>query len=218
MPQIFHPSMNVISRLSIVAVVLAVPLIGTGAYVFNQSYGINMGVPLEQPVQFSHKHHVTDDGLDCRYCHTSVETGAFAGVPSTEVCMSCHSQLWSDSPLLEPVRESQRTGTPIEWARVHDLPDFAYFNHSIHVKKGVGCVSCHGRVDQMPITWKVSNLTMGWCLDCHRNPQKHLRPRERVFDLAWKPDEDQEAMGRRLMQEYHLLDPLQMQSCSTCHN
>ncbi len=147
MPQIFHPSMNTISRLSILGTAAAVPLLGIATYGLNMSYVVNRRMPLEQPAPFSHKHHVSDDGIDCRYCHTSVERSAFAGVPPTETCMTCHSQIWTDSPLLEPVRESFRTGTSIEWQRVHDLPDFVYFNHSIHIKKGISCVSCHGRVE-----------------------------------------------------------------------
>src|SRR5437660_2869412 len=141
-------------------------------------------VTREQPVQLSHKHHVGDDGIDCRYCHTSVEKSAFAGVPPTETCMTCHSQIWTESPLLAPVRESYRTGRPIQWQRVHDLPDFVYFNHSIHIKKGIGCVSCHGRIDEMPITRKHQTLSMRWCLSCHRSPEKNMRPHEKVFDLA----------------------------------
>jgi hypothetical protein len=231
MPQIFHPSTNTIAKLSIVAVVLGVPTIGVASYAFNLSYGINLNVPLDQPVQFSHKHHVGDDGIDCRYCHTSVEKSAYAGVPPTETCMTCHSQLWSESPLLEPVRESYRTGRPIQWERVHDLPDFAFFNHSIHLKKGIGCVSCHGRVDEMPITRKHSDLSMRWCLDCHRNPEPNLRPQSRIFDLAWKlvPSE-REGTVTEVIQEsdtmrqirvspdvYNILGRHQMTNCSTCH-
>jgi hypothetical protein len=218
MPQLFHPSTNTISRLSIVGVVLAIPLISVGGYAYNLSYGIGLNVPLDQPVKFSHKHHVGDDGIDCRYCHTSVEKSAFAGVPSTEVCMTCHSQIWTDSPNLKPVLESYRSGRPIAWARVHDLPDFVFFNHSIHIKKGVACVSCHGQIDEMPITWKAKNLSMRWCLDCHRNPAKQIRPREHVFEMKWKPEENQTALGRRLMEEYHVLNPFQLTNCSTCHH
>ncbi len=218
MAQIFHPSMNVISKVSIWSAVLGMPVLFGLGYLFNQSYAIQLKVPLEQPVQFSHKHHVLDDGIDCRYCHTSVDKAAFAGLPPTETCMTCHSQIWTNSPLLEPVRESFRTGRPLKWQRVHDLPDFVYFNHSIHVKKGVGCVSCHGRVDEMPITYKENDLTMRWCLNCHRNPEQFLRPRERVYDLAWKPSTAQEAMGKQLVEQYHLLSKFQMTNCSTCHH
>jgi hypothetical protein len=160
---------------------------------------------------------VADAGIDCRYCHTSVEQSAFAGIPPTKTCMNCHAQLWADSPILEPVRESWRTGRSIEWVRVHNLADFAYFNHSIHVSKGVGCVTCHGRVDEMPLMWKVNTLYMEWCLECHRNPERYLRPREHVFSMDWQPTEDQVALGRRLMQEYKIRDVRLLTSCSTCH-
>lgn len=218
MAQLFHPSTNVLSKLSIVSIALGVPVLGLAVYGFNMTYATELKVPKEQPVEFSHKHHVGDDGIDCRYCHTSVDKSNFAGMPSTYTCMTCHSQLWSDSPELAPVRESFRTGKPIQWNRVHDLPDFAYFNHSIHVKKGVGCVSCHGRVDEMPLVYKEKDLTMKWCIDCHRNPEKALRPRERVFDIAWKPQEDQEKLGKRLVEEYHVLGKFQLTNCSTCHH
>lgn len=216
MAQIFHPSTNTVSRLSILTVGLTLAAISYAGYYGNLTYGNRLNVPIEQPVQFSHKHHVTDDGIDCRYCHTSVDKAAFAGLPPTETCMTCHSQIWKDSPLLEPVRESARTGKPIEWTRVHDLPDFVYFDHSIHVKKGVGCVSCHGPVDQMPITWRNETMTMGWCLDCHREPEKFLRPRERVYDMSWKPA-NQIEMGRRLVKEYKILPSHQLTNCSICH-
>ena len=135
-------------------------------------------MPREQPIPFSHAHHVGGLGIDCRYCHTSVETSSFAGIPPTKTCMNCHSQIWSTSPTLEPVRESFRTGVSIQWTRVNDLPDYVYFNHSIHVNKGIGCESCHGRVDRMPLTWQENSLQMDWCLDCHRDPGKHIRPRD----------------------------------------
>jgi hypothetical protein len=217
MAQIFHPSINVIAKLSIVGVALAVPLIGVAGYAFNMSYSAEVRQPKEQPVEFSHKHHVGDDGIDCRYCHTSVDKDAFAGLPDTHTCMSCHSQIWTDSPLLEPVRESYRTGKPLRWTRVHDLPDFVYFNHSIHIKKGIGCYSCHGRVDEMPMMWKENTLTMDWCIDCHRHPEKNIRPREEVFNVAWQGKGNQEQQGRQLVNEYHVLHPYQITNCSTCH-
>src|SRR5262249_46164795 len=139
----------------------------------------------EQPVPFSHRHHVGGIGLDCRYCHTTVEVSSFAGIPPTKTCMNCHSQIWTNSAMLEPVRESFRSGKSIEWNRVHHLAGFVYFDHSIHVKKGVGCVTCHGRVDQMPLTWQESSLQMEWCLGCHRNPERFVRPREQVFSMDW---------------------------------
>ena len=136
-------------------------------------------------------------GIDCRYCHTSVETEGFAGMPPTHTCMTCHSQIWSDSPMLEPVRASLRERKPLAWTRVHDLPDFVYFHHGIHVQKGVACVSCHGRVDQMPLTWKEEPMTMEWCLNCHRHPERHLRPKEEVFLMDWVPPSRPAVAGPR---------------------
>ena len=218
MAQIFHPSTNVISKLSIVAVAILVPLLGVAGYGYNMTYGLDLEVPIEQPIQFSHQHHVTDDGIDCRYCHSSVDKGNSAGMPSTEVCMTCHSQIWKESPLIKPIHDSYRANKPIQWTRVHDLPDFVYFNHSIHVRKGVSCVSCHGQVNKMPITWKAKDLSMAWCLDCHRNPTKNLRPREHVYNLDWKSEEPQETVGKELIQKYHVLSEIQLTSCSTCHH
>jgi hypothetical protein len=186
MAQLFHPTSNVISKLTIVAVLLAVPLLGAAAYSINMIYGYKYFVPVEQPVQFSHRHHVGDDGIDCRYCHTSVEKAATAGMPPTHTCMTCHSQIWSDSPELQAVRASYTSGQPIRWNRVHDMPDFVYFNHSIHVRKGVSCETCHGRVDEKQLMFKSHTMTMSWCLDCHRNPEKFIRPRETVFAMGWK--------------------------------
>jgi hypothetical protein len=170
--------------------------------------------PIVQPVQFDHRHHVVDDGIDCRYCHTSVERGPSAGIPSTAVCMNCHSQVWNRSPRLLPVRESYFTGQAIPWVRVHRVPDFVYFDHSIHVNKGIGCESCHGRVDQMPAIEQVMPLTMTWCLDCHRNPAPHLRPLDQITTMGWKPEGDPIALSRDLMKR---LDVHARTSCTTCH-
>jgi len=176
-----------------------------------------VGVARRQPVPFSHKHHVGDDGIDCRYCHTSVEESAFAGIPPTKTCMNCHTQIWADSPMLEPVRESWRTGRSLEWVRVHKLADFVYFNHSIHVNKGVGCSTCHGRVDQMPLIAKANSLYMEWCLECHRAPERFVRPREYVFSMEYQPPEDQLSLGRKLVKEYRIQSTAYLTSCSTCH-
>src|SRR6187431_275631 len=174
MSQIFHRSTNTLSKVSIFgSIFFIVGVTWVLAEIQRSSYNTRAFVEREQPVQFSHKHHVGDDGIDCRYCHTSVETSSFAGIPPTKTCMNCHTQIWPDSPMLEPVRESFRTGKSIQWTRVHNLPGFVYFNHSIHVHKGIGCVTCHGRVDEMPLTWQVHTLYMDWCLDCHRNPEQH---------------------------------------------
>ncbi len=171
----------------------------------------------EQPVPFSHAHHVGGLGIDCLYCHTSVETSSFAGIPPTKTCMNCHQQIWATSPELEPVRESFRTGRSIEWTRVHDLPGFVYFDHSIHVNKGVGCETCHGRVDQMPLMWQEASLQMSWCLDCHRQPEKYVRPREHIYTMGYEPPGGQLETGRRLVAEYGIRDANILTSCSTCH-
>ncbi|HMF12639.1 MAG TPA: cytochrome c3 family protein [Gemmataceae bacterium] len=166
---------------------------------------------------FSHERHVGQLGIDCRYCHTSVEESSFAGMPPTKTCMNCHQQIWFGSDVLEPVRESYRTGRAIEWQRIHNLPEFVYFDHSIHVNKGVGCVQCHGRVDQMPFTYQEQSLLMSWCVDCHRDPKAHLRPREAVFSMTWKPPVDQPKLGDELLKRYRIRDADQLTSCSRCH-
>jgi hypothetical protein len=215
MAQLFHRSTNTVARVSIFAAVIAVGLLlWTADAVYRSSYFTDVGVPLEQVVPFSHKHHVNGLGLDCRYCHTSVEQSAFAGIPPTETCMTCHSQIWLDSPMLEPVRESFRTNTPLRWNRVHDLPDFVYFDHSAHVQNGIGCTSCHGQVDQMPLMWRDASLYMEWCLECHRAPEQYTRPREDVFSVDWQPPSDQLERGRKLVREYQIET---FTNCSTCH-
>jgi formamidopyrimidine-DNA glycosylase len=215
MAQIFHRSTNTISRVSLFGgVALILVVVATLAAINRSSYLTEVGVARSQPVQFSHKHHVSDDGIDCRYCHTSVEESSFAGIPSTKICMNCHTQIWPDSPILEPVRESFRTGKSLQWTRVHNLPGFAYFDHSIHVHKGIGCVTCHGRVDQMPLMWRENTLYMEWCLECHRNPERFVRPREQVFNMDWQPPVDQITLGHKLVQEYKIES---LTSCSVCH-
>ena len=215
MPQIFHRSTNTISRVSIFGGAFIVAgLLAVGGLVFRSPYVTGVGNAVEQPIPFSHKHHVGDDGIDCRYCHTSVENSSFAGLPPTQTCMNCHSQLFSNSPLLAPVVESFRTGKPIAWNRVHNLPDFVFFNHSIHIQKGIGCVTCHGQVDQMPLIWKAQSMQMTWCLDCHRDPAKYVRPREQVFNLNYHPTEDQGTLGPKLVQQYGIQSKT---NCSTCH-
>ncbi|MCI0403974.1 MAG: cytochrome c family protein [Acidobacteria bacterium] len=215
MAQVFHPSTNTIARLSIFGFIFIVGGLGWAVLEVNRSaYVTQAYVARTQPVPFSHKHHVGGMGIDCRYCHTSVETSSFAGLPPTKTCMNCHAQVWAQASILEPVRESLRTDESIRWVRVHDLPDFVFFNHSIHLNKGVGCSSCHGRVDQMPLMWSVSPLQMEWCLDCHRQPEKYVRPREAVFDMAWTPPPDQLARGAELVKKYQIR---KLDSCSTCH-
>lgn len=217
MAQIFHPKTNILSRVSlIVGGLLAGGLLSLLLALARSPYVNQVGVAREQPVPFSHKHHVNGLGIDCRYCHTSVEEVAFAGIPATKTCMTCHSQIWTEAPVLEPVRASFRTDTSLEWIRVHDLPDFVYFNHSIHVRKGVGCVTCHGRVDQMPLVMKVNSLDMEWCIGCHRQPERNLRPREEVFHMDWKFEGDQLALGKSLIEKYHI-DKAKLTNCSICH-
>ena len=215
MAQIFHRSTNTISRVSIFGAVFIVAALAWAGAAFNRSdYVTEAFVAREQPVQFSHKHHVGGIGIDCRYCHTSVETSSMAGIPPTETCMTCHSEIWADSPTLEPVRASWRTNRSLQWTRVHDLPDYVYFDHSIHVHKGIGCVTCHGRVDRMPLMWRVTRLHMEWCLDCHRAPGRYIRPREQVFSMTWVAGEDQAVLGPRLVREYNVS---KLTDCYTCH-
>ena len=228
MSQIFSKSANSISRVSIVgAALLAGLLLGLVYELGNSPWVTRQNVAREQPIQFSHERHVAGNGIDCRYCHTSVEQSRFAGIPPTKTCMNCHSQIFSNSPFLEPVRTSFNSNTPLRWVRVHDLPDFVYFDHSIHVNKGVGCTTCHGAVDKMPLMYQASSLQMQWCLDCHRNPEKNVRPREAVFRVDYQQPSssnpvtaggatftDQMELGKALVAEYQIQ---KLTSCSTCH-
>jgi cytochrome c7-like protein len=215
MSQIFHPSTNTFSRLSIFGGIFILSfLVWAWAELNASNYATRAKVPIEQPVPFSHEHHVGGLGIDCRYCHTSVEDSSFAGIPPTKTCMNCHSQIWRTSPMLEPVRESFRTDKSIRWIRVHDLPDFVYFNHSIHVAKGVGCTTCHGPINRMPLTWQEASLQMSWCLDCHRHPERFVRPKSEVFSVTYLPPSDQLELGRKLVKEYRIQS---LTSCSTCH-
>jgi len=215
MSQIFHPSTNTISRVSIFG---AVFLVSGGLWLLQQvnrsPYVTQAFVTREQPVPFSHAHHVGDVGIDCRYCHTTVETSAFAGIPPTKTCMNCHAQLFNDSPTLEPVRASFRTGMPLVWTRVHDLPDFVYFDHSIHVNKGVACVTCHGRVDRMALVWQESSLLMEWCVACHRNPGPSVGERAQVTNPFVEPPMRGDVHAAELLGEYNVRTRT---DCSTCH-
>jgi len=218
MPQIFHPSANTLSRLTIYGSVVVIlgPVVLT-YLLFRSPYQTHVGVVEPQPVPFSHEHHVKGLGIDCRYCHTTVETSSFAGLPPTHTCMTCHSQIWSTSPMLEPVRSSLAANRPIVWTRVHDLPDFVYFHHGIHIQKGIGCVSCHGRVDQMPMMWKEEPLTMEWCLACHRHPERHLREKRQIFNMDWSPPAgEQLEIGRDLIKREHI-EVDRLTNCSVCH-
>ncbi len=218
MSQLFPRHTNVYSRLSILAVVAFLGFLGLVVAILHMSgYNTGQGNFVEQPVQFSHAHHVGGMGIDCRYCHTSVEESAFANIPPTKTCMNCHSQIWANAPILEPVRASFRDNKPLNWTRVNDLPDFVYFNHSIHVKQGIGCDTCHGPVDRMPLMYQEASLQMSWCVDCHRDPAKHVRPRDQVFNMRWTRPPDDPGMGARLVKEYGIAGVEQLTSCSTCH-
>jgi hypothetical protein len=215
MPQIFHRSTNTIARVSIFGAVLIVAsLLLLIAEVQRSPWVTDAHVARDQPIQFSHERHVGGNGIDCRYCHTSVEDSPFAGIPPTKTCMNCHSQLFAQSPFLLPVRASFERGRAIEWTRVHNLPDFVHFDHSIHVNKGVGCTTCHGPVDRMPLMAQETSLQMEWCLGCHRRPEQYVRPRAAVFDVNYEPPSDQVALGTRLVAEYQIQ---KLTSCSTCH-
>ena len=219
MGQLFHRGANNVAKITImVAIVLA----GVAFYVYTQiarsGYLTGVFVERQQPVQFSHKHHTGDDGIDCRYCHTTVETSYSAGIPPTQTCMNCHSQIWADSPYLEPVRASFRENKPIEWVRVHDVPEFAYFNHSIHIAKGVGCASCHGQIDDMPAVLQVNTLQMEWCLQCHRDPAPNIRPKAAIYDMKWTPADMTPEQQREVDEKIKSLRSKEMlTSCSTCH-
>jgi len=204
--------------MSIFGALASVAMIVLASIVYIQSsYGTNAGLSRVQPIPFSHQHHVGILGIDCRYCHTTVEHSPFAGMPETKTCMNCHSQIWVSSQVLAPVRESYRNDRSIEWERVYNTPGFVYFDHHIHVQKGIGCSSCHGRIDQMPFTHQTPTLLMEWCLDCHRHPERQIRPRDQVFNMAYEPPADQHDLGMRLMEDHHIRDARQLTSCSTCH-
>jgi hypothetical protein len=218
MAQIFHRSTNFISRFSVFSSLFLAGLAVTGIIgAARAPYLTNQNVTRAQPIQFSHKHHVGDDGIDCRYCHTSVETSATAGIPPTKTCMNCHSVLFNTADYLEPVRESYRTDQSISWVRVHRLADYVYFNHSIHVNKGVGCSTCHGSINQMPLVFQAATLQMEWCLDCHRNPENALRPLDQVFNMTWTAPPDQAEIGKKLAAERKIRTTAELTSCSTCH-
>src|SRR5262245_25147048 len=220
MAQIFSKSSNSIARATIAVVVFGFfGFWGVVYAMFRSPYTTDVNIPRVQQVPFSHQHHVSGLGIDCRYCHDSVETSSFAGVPPTYTCMSCHSQLWTDAPMLAPVRESMATGQPLRWQRVNQVPDFVFFNHSIHVQKGIGCSTCHGRVDEMPLTWKAHSLYMRWCLDCHEAPERNLRPKDQIFNMKWVPSRDQIERGRELLTEYKISKQRlsQLRDCGMCH-
>ncbi len=216
--QLFTPKHNTLARLTLLLFVGgAAGTLGLLDLIHRSPYVRYTKVRREQPVPFSHKHHV-NMGIDCRYCHTSVEKSSFANIPPTQTCMNCHNIMWKESDMLEPVRESWRTGKSLEWTRVHDLPDFVYFNHSIHVNNGIGCATCHGRVDQMPLTWREEPLFMKWCLECHRDPAEFVRPDDKIYDMAYDPQELSREEREALVDAYGIdTSNHRMTNCSICH-
>lgn len=215
---LFRPRSTTIFRVVIALVLLGVASTGYAVLQYYHSpYWNWVGFRRDQPVLFSHRHHAGELGIDCRYCHATVETSAFAGMPSTNTCLTCHSQIFTTTPMLRPVVESAARDEPLRWTRVNALPDHVYFNHSIHIAKGVGCTTCHGQIGDMPLTEKGESLTMRWCLDCHRDPAPNLRPRDEVFAPTWSPPADQAARGRALAAQYQV-HTTQLTNCSTCHH
>ncbi len=215
MSQTFHRTANTIFRLVLFGGIFILGgLVWLGYLLMSSPYVTGAYVEKEQPIQFSHERHVAGNGIDCRYCHTSVEDSSFAGIPPTKTCMNCHSQIFSNSPFLEPVRASFRTGESLQWRRIHDLPDFVYFNHSIHIAKGIGCSTCHGRVDRMPLMMQTETLKMQWCLACHRNPEQYVRPRQDIYRMDYEPPANQAELGRKLVAEYRIQ---RLTDCWTCH-
>ncbi len=218
MAQVFKPYANTLARASIVCLGLAAAGgLGFLDVLHKSPYVRYTREPRAQPIPFSHKHH-TNMGIDCRYCHTTVETGAFAGIPPTQTCMNCHKVLFTDAPILAPLHESWETGRPLKWVRVHDLPDFVYFNHSAHVNAGIGCATCHGQVNEMPLMWKEHPLFMKWCLECHRSPEDFIRPRDQVFNMDYQPPANQRELGQQLVEEYGIDKANhRMTDCYLCH-
>ncbi len=215
MSALFTPRANgIFKAVLVIAVAGAAGTVGALMAYARIPYGTGEHQQIQQPVQFDHRHHIVDDLIDCRYCHTTVDRAPSAGIPPTELCLNCHAQVWNKSPLLDVVRASWFSGQPIPWVRVHRLPGFVYFNHSAHVNKGVGCVECHGRVDQMPVIEQVAPLNMGWCLDCHRDPAPRLRPLEEITSMTWAPDGDRAALAADLAKRYEVRART---SCTTCH-
>lgn len=216
MSQLFSPLADFVLRSILVFIVASVALLAIGAWAWWRSpYATGEEIIVDQPVPFSHQHHVSGLGLDCRYCHGSVERSSFAGMPTTHTCMTCHSQLWNESEMLRPVRESLARNEPLRWQRVYNLADFAFFDHRVHIENGVGCTSCHGEIGDMPLTMKAGSVSMSWCLDCHRNPSPRLRTRDRIFAGDWRPSGDDP--HPELMDAYGIDEPSRLVQCSICH-
>ncbi|HEX4259512.1 MAG TPA: cytochrome c3 family protein [Acetobacteraceae bacterium] len=219
MAQLFTPRADAIFRfvLLVVGVGIVAALLVVGG-IAHSGYFSGVDTIAQQPVPFSHKHHAGELGIDCRYCHTTVEIAATAGMPPTWTCMTCHSQVWAGAPMLAPVRQSLADDRPLQWVRVSQLPSYVYFDHSIHIAKGIGCSSCHGRIDRMQLTYPVHAFSMSFCLNCHRAPQDFVRPKKEIFNMAWHPPADQARIGRALAQQYHIDQKVgRLTDCSICH-
>jgi hypothetical protein len=215
--QIFKPGADTIARLILIAIAITPFVFAAVCYAIAVSpHMTDQGIVVTQPVPFNHEHHVGGLGIDCRYCHNGVETSTVAAVPPTETCMTCHSQIWTNAAMLEPVRQSFASGEPIHWRSVNKLPDYVYFDHSVHIANGVGCTTCHGEVEHMPLMRQVAPLTMQWCLDCHRDPAPNLRPLEDVFATDWHAPKDQDERGKHLMETYRI-HIANLTDCSVCH-
>jgi hypothetical protein len=215
MSPLFRPRHNTLAQISLFLVAAGAAGVPLGLMLYARTpLARGMQDPVEQPVQFDHRHHTKDEGIDCRYCHNTVDRSPAAGIPQTQLCLNCHSQVWNKSPILEPIRQSFINNTPIKWNRVYQVPEFVYFNHSIHVNKGVGCISCHGKVGEMAAIEKATPLTMSWCLECHRRPEANLRPVDEITNPNWKPDGDPEEVGRLLAVKNNVHTRT---SCTTCH-
>jgi hypothetical protein len=213
MAALFPPWSNTATTVALGALgVVIVAALATPMIYARSPYATGQEAPLLQPIAFDHRHHVRDDGIDCLYCHEGAERSPYAGVPAADRCLGCHNQIWNDSELIAPLRASATTGAAIRWRRVHSLPDFVYFDHSIHVNRGIGCVSCHGRIDEMAAVHQTGRLTMSWCLDCHRDPVPHLRPRDQITSMTWTPESP--AQQPALANEYRTR---RLTHCSTCH-
>ena len=217
MAQVFGPGANFLvkSSIAILTVVLG-SAVAIAAIIYRSPVVTQVGINKEQPIPFSHERHVGGNAMDCRFCHTSVEKSNFAGIPSSETCMTCHSQVLTDAEMFQPLHDSWNNDTPLEWTRIYDLPDFVYFDHSIHIAKGVGCTDCHGQIDEMPLTHKAQHMSMSWCLECHRAPEKYIRPADAVFDVNWEAPKDQLAQGLQLVEKFNIKTE-QLTNCSICH-
>jgi hypothetical protein len=218
MSQLFQPRADALFRFVLWSVgVGAFALLVTVEGLAHSAYLTGRDLVQAQPTEFSHQHHAGELGIDCRYCHTTVETAATAGMPPTHTCMTCHSQIWTHAPMLAPVRDSLADDKPLVWKRVGRLAGYVYFAHSVHIANGIGCSTCHGDVTHMQMTYQPHAFSMDFCLSCHRDPQAFLRPQDQIFDMQWQPPADQATQGKQLLAQYHINTSGLLTDCSTCH-